>query len=167
LQAPRNGDEVAMNEKINEEAGESAVRFLENLLQVARLELRIKEEQPGDEGLLLELHGSDNGVVLGNNARVLYALEHLVNQVVHHRGGSHVKVTLDCNGYRSERVLELQLIARKAAEKVRTTGVSFSLQPMPAAERRVIHLTLAEEAGIRTESSGLGLNRHVVIFPGH
>jgi len=156
-----------MNEKINEGTGESAVRFLENLLQTARLEVRVQNEQPGDEGLMLELQGPDNGLVLGNNARVLYALEHVVNQVVHHRGESHLKVTLDCNGYRSTRVLELQLMARKAAEKVRTTGVSFSLQPMPAVERRVIHLTLAEEAGIRTESSGLGLNRHVVIFPGH
>ncbi len=156
-----------MNEKINEEAGGSAVRFLADLLQTARLDVRVQNEQPGDESLLLELHGPDNGLVLGNSARVLYALEHLVNQVVHHRGGGYLKITLDCNGYRSTRVLELQLMARKAADKVRTTGVSFSLQPMPAAERRVIHLTLAEEAGIRTESSGMGLNRHVVIFPGH
>jgi len=156
-----------MNEKINEGAGESAVQFLANLLVAARLDVRVQNEQPGDEGLLLELDGPDNGLVLGNNARVLYALEHVVNQLVHHRGGGHVKITLDCNGYRSTRMLELQLMARKAAEKVRTTGVSFSLQPMPAVERRVIHLTLAEEAGIRTESSGLGLNRHVVIFPGH
>jgi len=155
-----------MNEKIHEEGADSAVQFLRNVLQVSRLDLRVQEERPGDEGLLVELHGSDSGLVLGNNARVLYALEHLVNQVVHHRGGSHLKITLDCNGYRSTRVLELQLIARKAAEKVRNTGVAFSLQPMPAVERRVIHLTLAEEAGIRTESAGLGLNRHVVIFPG-
>lgn len=155
-----------MNERTNGETGQTAVRFLENLLETARLDVRVQNEQPGDEGLMLELHGADNGLVLGNNARVLYALEHLVNQVVHHRGGDYLKITLDCNGYRSTRVLELQLMARKAAERVRTTGVSFSLQPMPAAERRVIHLTLAEEAGIRTESSGLGLNRHVVILPG-
>ncbi|MFB3904336.1 MAG: protein jag [Acidobacteriota bacterium] len=155
-----------MNERISEEAGQSAVRFLDGVLQAARLDMRVQNEQPGDEGLLLELQGSDTGLVLGNNARVLYALEHLVNQVIHHASGGQLKITLDCNGYRSTRVLELQLMARKAAEKVRTTGVSFSLQPMPAVERRVIHLTLAEEAGIRTESSGLGLNRHVVIFPG-
>ena len=156
-----------MNENVNEASAESAIRFLENLVQTARIDVRVQNQQPGDEGILLELHGPDNGLVLGNNARVLYALEHIVNQVAHHGGGSYLKLTLDCNGYRSTRVLELQLMARKAAEKVRTTGVSFSLQPMPAVERRVIHLTLAEEAGIRTESSGLGLNRHVVIFPGH
>ncbi len=156
-----------MNENVNEDTAGSAVRFLENLLQMARLEVRVQNEQPGDEGVQLDLHGPDNGLVLGNSARVLYALEHIVNQVVHHRGGGHLKLTLDCNGYRSERVLELQLLARKAAEKVRTTGVSLPLQPMPAVERRVIHLTLAEETGIRTESSGMGLNRHVVIIPGH
>jgi spoIIIJ-associated protein len=156
-----------MNENANEATAESAVRFLENLLQAARLDVRVQNDRPGDEGMSLELHGPDSGLVLSNNARILYALEHLVNQVIHHRGGGYLKLTIDCNGYRSTRVLELQLMARKAAEKVRTTGVSFSLQPMPAVERRVIHLTLAEEAGIRTESSGLGLNRHVVIFPGH
>lgn len=156
---------MEMNEKTNEETGQSAVRFLEDLVRAARLEVRVQNPQPVDEGLRLELHGPDSGLVLGNNARVLYALEHLVNQAVHQSRTSYLKVTLDCNGYRSTRGLELQLMARKAAEKVRTTGVSFSLQPLPSAERRVIHLTLAEESGIRTESSGMGLNRHVVIFP--
>ncbi|RPI21378.1 MAG: hypothetical protein EHM61_24900 [Acidobacteria bacterium] len=155
-----------MNENVSEAAGEFAVRFLEALMQAARFTLHVKEEQVADQGVVLELHGADSGLVLANNARLLYAMEHVVNQALHHQGRSDSKVTLDCNGYRSTRVLELQLLARKAAEKVRTTGVPLSLQPMPSVERRVIHLTLAEEAGIRTESSGLGLNRHVVIIPG-
>jgi len=93
-------------------------------------------------------------------------LEHVVNQALHRRGANQPKVRLDCNGYRSTRILELQLLARKAAERVRTTGTPLSLQPMPSAERRIIHLALAEEADVRTESSGAGLRRHVVILPG-
>ncbi len=84
---------------------------------------------------------------------------------MYRRGQGESRVMIDCNDYRQTRVLELQLMARKAAERVKTTHAPFSLQPMPAFERRVIHVTLAEERGVRTESSGLGTNRHVIILP--
>lgn len=149
----------------NQEFEESVVKFLEEMLRAADLSVRVKTERQA-EILNLHLHGADSALILANNARVLYSLEHLLNQVLFRRGHGENRVVLDCNGYRATRVLELQLMARKAAERVRATGSAFSLQPMPSFERRVIHVTLAEEAGVRTESSGLGMNRHVVIIPG-
>ena len=140
--------------------------FLEGLLRAGRLELSVELKRDAD-AVQVVLEGPDGDLALENNARVLYALEHIVNQVLYRRGQGDAKVVLDCNDYRNTRLLELQLLARKAAEKVKTSGASFSFQPMPAVERRIIHLTLAEEQGVRTESSGLGTNRHVVILPGH
>ena len=140
--------------------------FLEGLLRAGRLELSLEVKRDG-ETLQVVLAGPDGDLLLENSARVLYALEHIVNQVIYRRGHGDGKVILDCNDYRNTRLLELQLLARKAAEKVKTGGASFSFQPMPAVERRIIHLTLAEDQGVRTESSGLGTNRHVVILPAH
>lgn len=141
-----------------------AKQFIERLVAITGLDLRAQyERQP--EFLKVELSGSDDELVLENSATLLYAMEHIVNQVMYRRGPGESRVMIDCNDYRQTRILELQLMARKAAERVKTTHAPFSLQPMPAFERRVIHVTLAEEQGIRTESSGLGTNRHVVILP--
>jgi spoIIIJ-associated protein len=139
--------------------------FLEGLLRAGRLELSV-EARRETEFLHVELEGPDSDLILENNAKVLYALEHVLNQVTYRRGYCESKALLDCNDYRNTRTLELQLLARKAAEKVKVSGAAISLQPMPAVERRIIHLALAEDQEVRTESSGLGTDRHVMILPG-
>jgi len=141
-----------------------AKEFIERLIAVSRFDLRVRYTRE-EEFLKVEISGSDGELVLENNANLLYAIEHIVNQVMYRRGQGESRVMIDCNDYRQTRILELQLMARKAAERVKTTHAPFSLQPMPAFERRVIHVTLAEERGVRTESSGLGTNRHVIILP--
>ncbi len=147
-----------------EQLDNEAKQLIDRLIATAGFDLRARYERQ-QEFLKVELAGSDGELVLENNANLLYAIEHIVNQVMYRRGQGESRVMIDCNDYRQTRVLELQLMARKAAERVKTTHAPFSLQPMPAFERRVIHVTLAEERGIRTESAGLGTNRHVVILP--
>ena len=145
---------------------EARVReFLAKAVERSGLDLRARFRT--EEGVLqLLLHGPDSDLVLANNGRLLYALDHLVNQIFFRPGSGASRVVVDCKEYRSTRELELRLLAQKAAERVKTTGSPLPLQPMPSAERRIIHLTLAEEPGVRTESSGAGFQRHVVILPG-
>ncbi len=69
----------------------------------------------------------------------------------------------DCNDYRMLRVDELQLAAQAAADRVRRTGVDYKFNPMSSRERRVIHMALRGEAGVRTQSEGVGPHRQVVI----
>ena len=147
-----------------EQLDNQAKEFIERLIAAADFDLRARYTRE-QEFLKVEISGSDGELVLENNANLLYAIEHIVNQVMYRLGQGESRVMIDCNDYRQTRVLELQLMARKAAERVKTTHAPFSLQPMPAFERRVIHVTLAEEIGVRTESSGLGTNRHVIILP--
>lgn len=147
-----------------EELTQEIRRFLEALLQQAGLNLQFQclEE---DSVINVELQGEDVGLVLTNNARVLYAINHLLNQAFYRRSSEACSFVVDCDDYRAVRERELQVLAQKAADTVRRSGSAFSLQPMPAGERRVVHLALAEESGVRTESEGAGLHRHVVIFP--
>jgi spoIIIJ-associated protein len=147
-----------------DELAQEVNRFLEQLVRESGLELDCRCEAEG-EVINIQLNGGDAGLVLSNNARALYAINHLLNQVFYRRSSQGCSFVVDCNGYRQSREAELQLLARKAAEEVRNSGASFSLQPLPASERRVIHLTLAEESGVRTESEGGGLHRRVVILP--
>lgn len=143
---------------------ESVDKFLRQLLKSSQLDLHFRCE-PEEAVINVRLHGHDAGIVLSNNARVLYAINHLLNQIFFRQSADGFNFVVDCNDYRATRELELQLLAKKAAEKVRTLGSPFALQPMPAIERRVIHVTLAEEAGVKTVSEGMGDQRRVVIVP--
>ncbi|MGH9338421.1 MAG: protein jag [Acidobacteriota bacterium] len=138
--------------------------FLRELLQKAGLDLQFKVDS-SDDLINVRLEGEDCGLVLSSSARVLYSINHLLNQVCYRHSQDGLNFVVDCNDYRSTRELELSLLAKKAAEEVKFSGTPFSLQPMPAAERRVIHVTLAEAEGIRTESQGSGKYRRVIILP--
>jgi spoIIIJ-associated protein len=74
-------------------------------------------------------------------------------------------VLFDCHDYRMMRVEELQLAAEAAADRVRRTGIAYRFNPMTSRERRIIHMALRGEAGVRTESEGAGPQRRVVIHP--
>ena len=79
--------------------------------------------------------------------------------------GKSIRITLDVEGYRDRRISSLEMLAENSASKVTKSGKPFRLNPMPAFERRVIHVALAENIKVRTESKGSGLKRQVVIFP--
>jgi spoIIIJ-associated protein len=142
----------------------SIEEFLGRLIRASTLELSFGCERD-DKVVRVELRGRDADLVLGNSARLLYAVNHLLHQIFFRHAPEGYSVEVDCCNYREPRVLELRLLAEKAAEKVLFSGTLFSLQPMPAAERRIIHLALATHGRVRTESRGEGLQRHVVILP--
>ncbi len=138
--------------------------FVEGLLRQAGLDLECRCES--QEGVItVNLEGEDAGLVLRENARLLYSINHLINQAFYRRNEGRFNFLVDCEDYRATRVMELQLLARKAAEKARSSRKPFKLQAMPSSERRIIHLALAEEEGVGTTSEGNGAHRRVVILP--
>ncbi|HVN78840.1 MAG TPA: R3H domain-containing nucleic acid-binding protein [Terriglobia bacterium] len=119
------------------------------------------QRQPEDVGV--NFWGEDAPILLARNAEVVRALEYLANHLFEKQEGR--KIQVDCQGYRAIRAEELRLMALTAAEKVKRLGKPFPLSPMSPDERRIIHLALADEIDLRTESEGFGENRKVVIYP--
>ncbi len=138
--------------------------FMKELLAAANLDLDFRCEVE-EETVMVRLYGHDVGMVLSNGARLLYAVNHILSRAFYERGPEAFNLVVDCNDYRNIRAEELESLARKAAEGVRESGDCHLFDPMPASERRVIHLALADEAGVMTESEGGGLLRRVVILP--
>ena len=142
---------------------EEIQQFFEQLLNKAQLNLDILVETTQEE-IVVQLSGQDSGLLLANNARLLHALNQLLNQSFYRKGEGKTRFTVDCNGYRKARVFELEALADEAAKKSARTGQSVRFQPMPAFDRRIIHLHLAACKGVRTESDGRGRNRCVVVI---
>jgi len=143
---------------------DAVVEFTNRVLGASGLDLKANADQTGD-GLKVQVRGSDVALLLGHNAELLDALEYLANRTLARHAGEEMRITFDSGSYRAQREKELRLMAEKAAEKVRTTRASFSFSPMSANERRIIHLALADDASVVTESQGSGENRRVTVRP--
>ena len=117
-------------------------------------------------GPIIDITGDDSGLLIGRRGETLRALQYLVNLVVRRRlDMEDVRVVLDIERYRERRRNSLHDLALRVADTVANTGRPISLEPMPAADRRVIHMTLADHARVSTQSSGMGDTRKVTITP--
>ncbi|NPA94958.1 MAG: KH domain-containing protein [Thermodesulfobacteria bacterium] len=114
----------------------------------------------------VNVSGDDLALIIGKDGQTLDALEYLVNLCLRRQNPDvNYRVMLEAAGYRERRRRNLISLAERLALKVKRTGRSLSLSPMPARERRIVHVALKEFKGIKTHSSGQGANRKVVITP--
>jgi spoIIIJ-associated protein len=154
-------------------AAEELRQFLENMVRVSGLELKVSVravpvESSGigsDAEVLADLDGKDKEILLERGAEVLKAFEHLAFRALRLEPTYHEKIHIDSGGYRALRFEELRMTARVAAERVQSSRQPFRLNPMSSRERRIVHMALKDMNGIRTESVGIGEERQVVIHP--
>ncbi|MBW6455500.1 MAG: KH domain-containing protein [Trueperaceae bacterium] len=119
-----------------------------------------------DGSVHADVHGGDAGRLIGKGGRTLAALEFLANAVVNKvEGEAPVRVNVDVGGYKRRRDERLRVVAQRAAARVRKSGMPVELEPMSAAERRVVHMALADDPAVESESSGDGRDRRVVVYP--
>ncbi len=105
------------------------------------------------------------GSLIGRKGERLSALQHLVNLMLSRRTGQWTRVLVDVEDYRGRRERQLVDLAARAAERVVETGKMLQLEPMPALERRWIHIALRDNEGVSTQSIGEEPNRRVVVLP--
>jgi spoIIIJ-associated protein len=119
-----------------------------------------------DGSVHADVHGGDAGRLIGKGGRTLAALEFLTNAVVNKvEGELPVRVNVDVGGYKRRRDERLRVVAQRAAARVRKSGMPVELEPMSAAERRVVHMALADDPAVESESTGEGRDRRVVVYP--
>lgn len=116
--------------------------------------------------VLVEIHGQDLGILVTRRGEALTALQYLTRLIAGQRVGHPLPVVVDVEGYRRRREQQLRRMARRAAEQAVERGRTIVLEPMPANERRIIHIELRDEPGVTTESVGIGRQRKVTIIPG-
>jgi spoIIIJ-associated protein len=115
--------------------------------------------------VVVKFSGPDVDLLLENKAELLLAMEQLTSEVLGMSPNEHSRLCFDALDYRMLRVEELRLSAQTAAERVRKTHMPFHFNPMNSRERRILHLSLRNEVGVRSESAGLAPHRNVVIYP--
>jgi spoIIIJ-associated protein len=138
--------------------------FLVNVLLNLDPTYAVEVERDGDE-IHAEVYGGDSGRIIGKGGRTLAALEFLTNAVVNRTEAESLRVVIDVGGYKRRRDDRLRQTALKAVARVRKSGYAVELEPMSAAERRVVHMAIADEVEVVSESTGEGRARRVVVKP--
>jgi spoIIIJ-associated protein len=145
-----------------------AVEVVNNILGPAKVNvvstLRAAHD-PEVGGPIIDLTGEDSGLLIGRRGQTLTALQFLANLIVRQELGEDVRVVLDVEHYRQRREASLRDMAAKVGSRVHQTGRSITLEPMSAADRRIIHVSLADHPGVSTESVGFGDDRKVTVNP--
>ncbi len=126
-------------------------------------EVRIKSDKP--EEVTVELIGEDVGIIIGKHGSTLDSLQYLVGIAANKGHTEKRRIVLDAEGYRDKQCSALEKKAKEYARAVRERGEEAVLEPQPARDRRVIHMTLADDPDVYTYSEGEGEDRHVVISP--
>jgi spoIIIJ-associated protein len=150
-----------------EKEGEVAADFLENLLDICDLDGDIDVDIDGDRAAVAIVDSEEGRVprrLVGDNGKVLDALQELTRLAVQSATGSRSRLMLDVAGHRAGRRAELIDIAKEAIASVKESGEKSSLEPMTAFERKVVHDEVLA-AGLSSESEGVEPRRHVVVLP--
>lgn len=149
-------------EQSSEEVLSIAHTALDQLLELADLEVSA-EMVLTDERLEVEIEGVDEELLVEDEGQVLLALQHLLPRVMYGRLGRIIPCRLDSGGYQRKKEERLRGLARRVAEEVVRRGGTRTLRPMNPADRRIVHLTLADDPDVETESQGNGYFKRVSI----
>ena len=115
------------------------------------------------EGTSINLEGEDGGVLVRRGGEGLQALQHIVATAFRKQLGDDNRIVIDCNGYRKEKDAELRQMARFVAERARSSGIAQEMGPLNPYERRIVHLAIAEDSGVTSESIGDAFLKTVII----
>ena len=148
-----------------QQVGEEAKKFLSELVSAFGLVGTVDLREDGDD-LELTVSGSDLGIMVGPRGNTLLAVQDLARVASQRRLGDHdTRLRVDVGGYRERRREALSRFAIQIADQVVASGEARSLEPMPSADRKVIHDVLTDHAGVVTRSEGDDPSRRVVIAP--
>ena len=126
----------------------------------ANMHPRIEE---GPDGTRINLEGEDGGILVRRGGEGLQALQHIVATAFRRQLGDDNRIVIDCNGYRKDKDAELKQMARFMADKVKMSGAPQEMGPLNPYERRIVHLAIAEDPAVTSESIGDAFMKTVII----
>ena len=145
--------------KVAKEVAEALIKSMRITADVS-----VTQSATGELPVTLNIDGDDLGVLIGRRGQTLASLQYVVRLIVAEKLKMWVPINVDVAGYKNRRYESLQNLALRLAEQVQRNRRLIMLEPMPADERRIIHLALADHPDITTQSMGEGEMRKVAIL---
>jgi spoIIIJ-associated protein len=160
---PLAGTEEASPEPAKEDVAQVGREVLDTLLGLLGVTGRV-EVLSDDIPIAFDIKGEDLGILIGRRGQTLASLEYITKLLVTRRLKVWLPLTVDVAGYKERRRDSLERLASYLAEQVKSKRRAITMEPMPADERRIVHLTLADDPDVTTQSIGEGESRKVVVM---
>ena len=147
------------------DGAEAARMVLSETLRLMGITATVDDSRSSDpnEPVTLNIEGDDLGVLIGRRGQALSSLQYLVRLIVAEKLKKWVSINVDVDWYKKRHYESLKKLALRLAEQVARRRRPVTMEPMPPDERRIIHITLADNPDVKTESTGEGEGRRVVI----
>lgn len=144
-----------------------AIDVVKHLISAMGVSVMATVRSPGDEeiGPSVDIQGEDSGLLIGKRGETLGSLQFLVNLLLNSVQRNHPLVVVDVEGYKERRARSLESMASRVAARVVANGRAIEMEPMSPAERRIVHMSLADHPSVTTESAGEGNQRRVTVMP--
>jgi len=163
---PRPAPRAERLPRVEGELAEAAQEALDQILGFADVEAEADFfRNETEDRLEVELWGPDDHLLLQEEGQLLLAIEHLLPRMLRGLYGDSMAVRVDCNDFHFDREERLRELALRTADEVRRSGRSRTLDELDPAERRIVHLTLAEDPEVTTDSMGDGYYKRLKILP--
>jgi len=147
---------------VNETLTKQIADFVQNVVTAMGVALTVTiEESP--EATRINLEGEDGGVLIRRGGEGLQALQHIVATAFRRQLGDDNRIVVDCNGFRRDKDAEIKQMAHFMAEKARSSGLPQEMGPLNPYERRIVHIAIAEDPTVSSESIGDAFMKTVII----
>jgi spoIIIJ-associated protein len=150
--------------KHNEELLSSGIHALQKIVDGITLGATVNVI-PEKDKFVFSISGGDSGILIGKRGQTLEAIQYLLEKMINKKSTNRVRVLVDVEGYLDKRKSNLQSMASRMAEKAKRTKKPVTIGQMNAHDRRIVHIHLKDESGVRTQSLGEGYYRKLMIFP--
>jgi len=147
---------------VNDTLTTDITKFVQTVVSAMGADLTASVEGT-PEATRINLDGEDGGVLIRRGGEGLQALQHLVATAFRRQLGDDNRIVVDCNNYRRDKDVELQRMARFVADKAKSSGAPQEMGPLNPYERRIVHLAIAEDPGVSSESIGDAFMKTVII----
>lgn len=153
--------EITETESASLELGKNALqRIVDFITADASISVKIHSER-----ITFHIQGGNTAVLIGKRGQTLEAIQYLVEKVVNKNLQQRIRIQVDIEGYLDGRRARLESLAARLSEKAKRIGKPITIGQLNAHDRRIVHIALKDDTGVRTQSMGEGFYRKLVIFP--
>ncbi len=164
----RSTEQARLDDKAIASIPDESVNLGKNVLQqiidLITIEAEISFEKKSDQ-ILFYIKGGNAAILIGKQGQTLEAMQYLVEKIVNKHSEQRIRIQIDIEGYLEKRQNNLKRLAGRLAEKAKRSGKPITIGQMNAHDRRIVHLALRDDSGIRTQSVGDGFLKKLLIFP--
>jgi spoIIIJ-associated protein len=142
-----------------------AKNILQKMVDLITVDASVSVEEREPQSLFFDIKGGNSAMLIGKRGQTLEAIQYLIEKVMNTHGNERIRVYVDVEGYLNNKTESMQRLAKRLSQKAKKSGKPVTIGQLNSQDRRIIHMVLKEDHGVRTQSVGDGVYRKLVIFP--